>query len=223
MLRIAIYGATGMLGQAALREAVHASDVGEILCVGRRPTESDSPKVRSLVLPDLFDHSSITGQLKDLDACFFCLGTTAAGKSEERYHRITYELTMKVAELLQSQNPNLSFIYVSAQGADSSEQGRVMWARVRGKLENQLFGMSFRSVHALRPGYIQPMDGIKSRTPLYRIIYNIVGFTYPILKKLFPNSITSTHQMGKAMLNLARKHPAPQILHPVDINRSAEE
>lgn len=222
MLRILIYGATGMVGQGALREAVNASDVSEIACVGRRSVEHSSRKVRSLVLSDMFDHSSIAGELKDFDACFFCLGTTSFGKSEKEYSRITYELTMTVAEVLQPRNPNMTFVYVCARGADSTERGRIMWARVRGKLENSLFGKGFKSIHSMRPGYIQPLDGIKSRTTLYRVLYELIGFTFVVLKRLFPNYITSTREIGTAMLHLARHHSGPNILDPVDINWIAD-
>lgn len=222
MLRILIYGATGMVGQGVLREAVNTSDVSEIVCVGRRTVAHLSRKVRSLVLSDMFDHSSIAEQLKDFDACFFCLGTSSFGKSEEEYSRITYELTMTVAEVLQPRNPNMTFVYMCAKGADSTERGRIMWARVRGKLENRLFEKGFKSIHSMRPAYIQPMDGIKSRTTLYRVLYDVVGFSFPVLKRVFANSVTSTREIGKAMLNLARHHAGPKILDPVDINSIAD-
>jgi uncharacterized protein YbjT (DUF2867 family) len=221
MLKVLIYGATGMVGQGVLREAVNAADVSQIVCVGRHPVEHSSSKVSSLVLVDIFNHNSIAQQLAGFDACFFCLGTTSMGKTEQQYSHITYELTKTVADLLCAQNPNMVFVYVSAQGADSTEQGNVMWARVRGKLENYLFNLGFKQAYAFRPGYIQPMDGIKSKTLAYRILYNLFGFTYPLLKKLFPGSVTSTREIGLAMLNLARGSTAPSIVDPVDINRLA--
>lgn len=220
-MKILIYGATGMVGQGVLREAIHASDVNEILCVGRRPVESASAKVSNLIVGDLFDHDTIAPQITGFDACFFCIGTTSFGKPEFEYKRLTYDLALTIAKGLLPQNPELTFVYVSGQGADSTESGKIMWARVRGKLENSLFKLGFKSAHSLRPGYIQPLDGIKSKTALYRLPYAALGFAYPLLKKLFPNAICSTRTVGQAMLQLARVGSGPRILEAADINRLA--
>jgi hypothetical protein len=180
-------------------------------------------KIRSVILSDMFDQTRVALEVKDFDACFFCLGTTSLGKSEKEYSRITYDLAITAAKMLKQANPNMVFVYVCAKGADSTEEGRVMWARVRGRLENKLFGMGFKAAYSMRPGYIQPMDGIKSGTALYRTLYDFVGFSYPILKKIAPNSVTSTRAIGKAMLNLSRGSSSERILDPTDINRFAEE
>lgn len=222
-MRIVVYGASGMVGQGILREAVLAEDVTEIVCIGRSSVNNSDPKIRSVVLSDMFDQKGVAEEVKDFDACFFCLGTTSLGKSEEEYSRITYDLTLSAAKMLKEANPYMVFVYMCAKGADSTEKGRVMWARVRGRLENELFGMGFKAAYSMRPSYIQPMDGIKSRTVLYRTLYDIVGFSYPLLKKISPNSVTSTRDIGRAMLNLARGSGSERILDPTDINRIAEQ
>ena len=216
--KIIIYGATGMVGQGALLECVNDMSISDILCVGRRDFFHENAKVKNLVLPDMFDYSDLGDSLEGYDACFFCLGTTSLGKSEKEYAKITYDLTMDAAEHLQSLNPNMTFIYVSAAGADSSEKGRVMWARVRGRLENKLFKKGFKKAYSLRPSYIQPLDGIKSRTALYQALYSVVGFAFPLIKKIAPDGVTSTRCMGRAMINLLKKQPDIEILDPVHIN-----
>ncbi|WP_207902751.1 hypothetical protein [Reinekea marinisedimentorum] len=201
---------------------MNAEDVTQILCVGRSAVEHASPKVRSLVLADLFDHSVIADELVNFDACFYCLGVSSAGQAEEFYSRITYDLTLSIADVLEPRNPNMTFVYMCAQGSDPTGNSKVMWARVRGRLENSLFERSFKKVYSLRPGYIQPMDGIKSRTALYRVAYDVFGFIYPLLTRLIPDSVTSTRAIGKAMLNLARGYESPAALAPADINRLAK-
>lgn len=223
MLRVLIYGATGMIGQAVLREAVNAEDIGEVLCVARSPIEHASPKVRSLVVSDLFDHSAIADELVGFDACFYCVGVTSAGQTEESYTRITYDLTMSIADVLKPRNPDMTFVYMCAQGSDQTGNSAIMWARVRGRLENSLFDRGFKRVYSLRPGYIQPMDGIKSRTFWYRVIYDVFGFVYPLLTRIVPDSVTSTRAIGKTMVNLVRGYKSPRILAPADINRLADQ
>lgn len=220
-MKLIIYGASGMVGQGALLEAVQSADVSEIIVIGRRALEHSSSKVKSLVLENMHDHKPIADKLKGYDACFFSLGTTSMGKTEEEYSYVTYDLTWHVIETLLPRNPNMTFIYVSAAGADSSEKGCSMWARVRGRLENRLFSAGFKSAHSMRPSYIQPMDGIKSRTFMYRQLYNVVGALFPLAKKIAPNSLTTTRNIGQAMLTLARTHSGPPILDPEDINQFA--
>ena len=222
-LKVIIFGATGMVGQGALLEACKTPDLSEILCITRNKIQKTNPKIKNIVLKNLFDLNSIQDQLKGYDACFFCLGTSSLGKSEKQYKHISYDLTLKNAEILKAKNPNMTFIYVSAAGADSSEKGKVMWARVRGKIENKLFSLGFKSVHSMRPSYIQPFDGIKSRTTLYRILYNLVGFAFPLFQRITPNSVTSTRSIGKAMIYLARTHQGPKILGPKEINELAHK
>lgn len=216
-MNIILFGATGMVGQGVLRECVLAPDVKTALCIGRSPSRSGHLKVCDLVLHDLTDYAQVAGELSGFDECFFCLGVSSSGMNEADYSRITYSITMAAAETLAKLNPQMTFIYVSGQGTDSSERGRVMWARVKGKTENALLQLPFHA-YMLRPGVIEPLHGIESRTPLYRLFYKVLGWLLPAMKTLFPNSITTTEQIGRAMLQIARHGGAKKVLETKDIN-----
>jgi hypothetical protein len=172
------------------------------------------------VRADLFDLSGIGDEFAGYDACFFCLGVSSAGMSEERYRRVTYDLTLGVARILADRNPGSAFVYVSGQGTDSTEKGRAMWARVKGATENALLRLPLR-VYLFRPGYIQPLHGITSRTRWYRLMYVVTTPLYPVLKRLFPGQVTTTEQLGRAMVNLARDGGPSRVLAPRDINAAA--
>ena len=167
---------------------------------------------------DFFDFWSLTKDLTGYDACFFCLGVSSAGMSEQRYTRITYDITLAAAQTLVKLNPEMVFIYVSGMGTDSTEKGRTMWARVKGQTENALLQLPFKAAYMFRPGWIQPLHGITSRTPLYRAIYAVAGPLYPLLKAAFPNSVTTTEQIGRAMIHVAEHGAAKRILEVPDIN-----
>jgi uncharacterized protein YbjT (DUF2867 family) len=216
-MKVIIFGASGMVGQGLLRECLLDPGVERILVIGRSPTGQQSPKLEELSHPDLFDLSPIQSKLSGYDACFFCLGVSSGGMSEADYHRLTYELTTKVAQLLLAQSPGLVFLYVSGAGTDSSEQGRSMWARVKGKTENALLKMPFRDAYMLRPGYIQPMHGAVSKTPSYRVMYKIVGPLYPLWKVLAPGMVTDTERLARAMLRVARHGAPKKILESKDL------
>ena len=207
-MKVILFGATGMVGQGVLRECLADPDVDRVLVVGRNPCGADDPKIREIVREDLFEYADVETELTGYDACFFCLGVSAAGTSEDAYTKITYDLTMAVAETLARLNPEMTFIYVSGAGTDSTERGRAMWARVKGKTENDLLKLPFESAYMFRPAFIQPMHGIKSRTTLYRVLYAILGPLYPILAVLFPKYVTTTEQVGRAMLAVTKNgHP----------------
>jgi len=155
-----------------------------------------------------------------LDACFFCLGVSSAGLSEERYRQVTYDVTMAAATVLVERNPAMTFIYVSGVGTDSTERGRSMWARVKGRTENALLALPFQA-YMFRPGYIQPMHGVRSRTPWYRLAYAIGAPLYPVLKRLFPGGGTTTEQLGRAMIAVARKGAPKRVLDSRDITAAA--
>ncbi|HEX4773525.1 MAG TPA: epimerase [Bryobacteraceae bacterium] len=212
-----LFGATGMVGQGVLRECVHAADVKTVLCIGRSPSGSTHVKVTDLVLQDLTDYSQVSVDLSGFDACFFCLGVSSSGMKEAEYSRITYSITIAAAETLARVNPGMTFIYVSGQGTDSSERGRVMWARVKGKTENALLRLPFHA-YMLRPGVIEPLHGIQSRTKLYRVFYKVLRPALPLMKALFPNSVTTTEQIGRAMLEIARHGTDKKVLETRDIN-----
>lgn len=220
-MKVLIFGATGMVGQGVLRECLLDPEVSRVVTVGRAATGQKHPKLRELVARDLFDLSPLASQLEGFDACFFTLGTTAAGKSEAEYSRISYDLTLSIARALLPLNPEMTFIYVSGAGTDSSEHGRVMWARVKGRTENALLAFGFKGAYMFRPGLIVPMHGITSRTKLYRVLYRIMSPIVPLIRAAFPDSVTTTERVGRAMLAVARNGYKKQLLDPVDINQAA--
>jgi len=216
-MNVLILGATGMVGQGVMRECLLDGGVARVVTLGRRATGTAHPKVRELVHADLFHLAPIEQELAGLDACFYCLGATAAGKSEAEYARINHDMTLAVAETLARVDPDMTFIYVSGMGTDSTERGRAMWARVKGRTENALLRLPFRAAYMLRPGIILPMHGIKSRTTLYRLFYSLMTPLYPALRALFPRAITTTEQLGQVMLRLARSGYSKPVLESADI------
>ncbi|OAI57434.1 epimerase [Acidobacteria bacterium SCGC AG-212-P17] len=217
-MRVILFGATGMVGQGVLRECILAKDVDSILVLGRSSTGQQHPKLQEIVQSDLFDLSPIEARLSGFDACFFCLGVSAAGMSEQDYRRLTYDLTMSVAHTLVRLNLGMTFIYVSGAGTDSSERSRMMWARVKGKTENDLLKMPFRAAYMFRPGYIQPLHGIRTKTKWYGALYAVMGPLYPLWKRLLPNYVTTTECVGRAMLNAALLGAPKRFLENQDIN-----
>ncbi len=216
-MKVLIFGATGMVGQGLLRECLLASDVDLVVTIGRSATSQQDPKLREIVHPDLFDYSSRETELSDFDACFFCLGVSSFRMKEPDYTRITYALTMAAAETLTRLNPQMTFIYVSGVGTDSSEHGRTMWARVKGRTENSLLRLPFKAAFMFRPGFIEAGHGIRSRTTIYRLIYTLGRPVFPLLRWAFPNQVLTTEDIGRAMLNAVRRGYSKQVLEPPDI------
>jgi uncharacterized protein YbjT (DUF2867 family) len=216
-MNVLLFGATGMVGQGVLRECLFDPGVALVQTVGRTAVGTGPVKLRELVHGDLWNYSSVEAELSGFDACFFCLGVTSAGMKEADYERITYGITMAAAETLSRLNPQMTFVYVSGAGTDSSEQGRIMWARVKGKTENALMRLPFRAVYAFRPGVIVPMHGIRSRTRAYRIFYSLMMPLLPLLRMAFPNLILTTGQMGRAMLAAAGRGAPKKVLETADI------
>ena len=216
-MNVLILGATGMVGQGVMRECLLDDGVARVVTLGRHATGNAHPKVREIVHADLFHLQPIEQELTGLDACFYCLGATAAGKSEAEYARINYDMTLAVAETLARVDPDMTFEYVSGMGTDSTERGRTMWARVKGRTENALLRLPFRAAYMLRPGIILPMHGIKSKTTLYRVGYTLMTPLYPVLRALFPRAITSTEHLGRVMLRLARSGYSKPVLESADI------
>jgi len=220
-MKVILFGATGMVGLGVLRECLLAPDVEQVLAVGRSSTGQVHPKLRELGHDNFTNISAIESDLRGHDACFFCLGVSALGMSEEDYARITYDATLAVAEVLARSQPSPVFIYVSGTGTDSSEHGRTMWARVKGRTENALLKLPFKAAYMFRPGMIQPLHGIRSKTALYQTFYTLLGPLMPPLRALLPNQITTTEQVGKAMLEAVRRLPSQRVFENRDIRELA--
>ncbi|MGN9842761.1 NAD(P)H-binding protein [Nonomuraea sp. H19] len=214
-MNVIIFGATGMIGRGVLRECLLDDRVSAVLTVGRTPASTSHPKLREITHGDLLDLAEIEDELAGFDACFFCLGVSSAGMSEKDYRRITYDYTMSVAGTLARLNPGSTFVYVSGVGTDA--QGRAMWARVKGATENALLALPLQA-YMFRPGYIQPMHGVTSRTRLYRLAYMVTRPLYPVLRRLFPAAVTTTERIGQAMITVAERGAPKRILGPADIN-----
>ena len=216
-MNVVLFGATGMIGQGVLRECLLDPDVDRVLCIGRSTIGRQDPKLREIVHKNLLDYSPIEGQLSSYDACFFCLGVSSAGMTEAEYRRVTYDIAVAAAETLVRLNPNMTFIFVSGAGTDSSETSRTVWARVKGQTENALLRMPFRAAYMFRPGAIVPMHGIKSRTAVYRIAYALAGPILPWLERRWPDQFTTTEKLGRAMLKAAKQGAPKAVLETRDI------
>lgn len=221
-MKIIIFGASGMVGQGVLKECLLADDVKEVTVVGRKNLDIQNSKLKQVITADLHQ-TDYLNNIQNFDACFFCLGISASGLSEQQYHAVTYDLTIQIAKALETNPPNMTFIYVSGSGTDSSEQGKVMWARVKGKTENALLRMNFKAVYLFRPAIIQPLDGIQSKTKSYRLFYKIMNPILPLIKRLSPHSILTTSSIGVAMLNAVRSGYPTHILEVKDIAQLASK
>ncbi|QSQ26538.1 NAD-dependent epimerase/dehydratase family protein [Pyxidicoccus parkwayensis] len=217
-MKVILFGATGMVGQGVLRECLLAPDVEEVLAVGRRATGQQHEKLRELVHENLSDYSSVEDRLTGYDACFFCLGVSSAGMSEADYRRVTYDLALAAARTLVKLNPGMTFVFVSGSGTDSTGKSRSMWARVKGETENALLQLPFKAAYMFRPAYIHPMHGVTSRTRLYRAGYAVMGPLYPVLKALIPKYVTTSEQVGRAMLHVVRHGAPKRVLENADID-----
>jgi uncharacterized protein YbjT (DUF2867 family) len=216
-MKVLIFGATGMVGQGVLRECLLDPEVPLVVTVGRTATGVSNSKLRDIVHPDLWHYEAIERDLAGFDACFFCLGVSSTGMNEADYAKVTYGITLAAAEVLCRLNPRMTFIYVSGAGTDSSEHGRSMWARVKGRTENVLLRLPFAAAYMFRPGGIEPVHGAKSKTRAYRIFYAVAKPLLPLLRRAFPNYILTTEEIGLAMLAVARHGYAKRILETTDI------
>jgi uncharacterized protein YbjT (DUF2867 family) len=217
-MRVILFGATGMVGQGVLRECLADPGIERVLAIVRAPLEHKSEKIEEIVHRDFFDYSPLEAKLAGWDACFFCLGVSSAGMSEDDYRRVTYDLTLSVARTLASANPGMTFIYVTGAGTDSSERGRSMWARVKGETENALLRLPFKAAYMFRPAGIVPLHGITSKTRLYRIGYTLTRPFWPLLQAAFPRYVTDTERLGRAMLKVAKRGAPKPILETLDFN-----
>jgi len=217
MKSIILTGATGMIGKGVLLECLDHQEIDKVLVIGRNSIDMKHPKLKELIHEDFTDYIGVKDQLKGYDACFFCLGISAAGLKEEQYRKITYDYTISLAKTLKDLNPEMTFNYVSGQGTDSSETGRMMWARVKGKTENDLLHLGFKQAFMFRPGAIIPLRGIKSKTKSYQFMYDYFMWLLKGIKAISPDSIVNTTQIGLAMINTVLKGYHKSILTPKDI------
>jgi hypothetical protein len=208
-----ITGATGMVGEGVLHECLLSEDIESVLVINRRPCNVLHTKLKEIIHDDFYDFTKIKEQLKGCNACYFCLGVSSVGMNEEKYSKITYELTMALANALVSLNPDMVFCYVSGVGTDSTEKGRIMWGRVKGKTENHLMQMPFRGAYMFRPGFIQPTKGLKNTYKAYKVLSPL----FPVFNLLFPKYITTLKDIGLAMINAAKTGYDKKIMEVKDI------
>jgi uncharacterized protein YbjT (DUF2867 family) len=216
-IKAIITGATGMVGEGVLYMCLQHPDVASVLVINRKPSGVTHPKLKEVIHPDFFNFSAIEGQLMGYNACFFCLGVSSVGMGAEQYFQNTYTLTMQVAETLSRLNPDMSFCYISGAGTDSSEKGRVRWARVKGKTENDLLRLPFRQVFAFRPGFIKPIGGLARVHNFYKYI----GWLFPLGRALYPSGFCTMQELALAMIRVVKLGNEPKIIEGRDIIRLA--
>lgn len=220
MMNVLLFGATGMVGNGVLHECLADPRVTSVLAIGRSAAGVTHPKLQERRWTDFFDYAALAPELRAIDACFFCLGVSAAGMSEADYHRQTFDLTLAAARALAAAHPGAVFCYVSGEGTDSSERGRAMWARIKGRTENALLRLPL-AAYMFRPGFIRPRPGVRSKTVLYRAFYAILGPLYPVLRRLAPRHVTTAENVGRAMLAVAASGYGARVLENPDINAAA--
>ena len=218
-IRAIITGVTGMVGEGVMHECLNHADVEQVLVLGRKSCGFTHPKLKEVVHANLYDLSTVESQLGNYNACYFCLGTTSVGKDEAEYTKITYDLTLHVAQTLSKLNKDMTFCYVSGSGTDSSEKGRLKWARVKGKTENDLMKLPFKQVYNFRPGFMLPTKGLKNVLPAYKY----VNWMFPFLKLVMPKFISTLAQVGQAMIRVTLRGYEKKILEVPDIIAAAEK
>jgi hypothetical protein len=212
-IKAIITGTTGMVGEGVLHECLLHPDVESVLVLNRKPCSVKNEKIKEIIHKDFFELSSIEDQLAGYNACYFCAGVSSFGKKKEEYIRITYDLTINFAKVLLKLNPDMTFCYVSGSGTDSSEKGKIMWARVKGKTENDLMKLPFKAAYMFRPGYIQPTKGLKNTYKFYKVVAPF----YPMWKLIFPKYVTTLREIGLAMINVTLYGSKKNILECRDI------
>jgi uncharacterized protein YbjT (DUF2867 family) len=221
-MKVILFGATGMVGAGVLRQCLADDRVESVLAVGRNSSGVTHPKLEEIRHIDFFNYTAIQPRLTCRDAFFFCLGVSSAGMGEAKYRRLTFDLTIAAARAVVEVNPRLTFCYVSGKGTDSTERSSSMWARIKGATENALLRMPFKAAFMFRPGFIQPLDGIRSKTRLYQAFYTVTGPLYPMLRRLAPGLVTTTTAVGRAMIRAVAEGYSKPILETTDINALGE-
>ena len=222
-MKVIVTGATGMVGKGVLLECLDHPEVSEVLSIGRKSLGMNHPKLKELLHTDFSEFESVAEQLKGFDACYASMGVSAASMNEAQYTKMTYDFTMSLATELHKLNPEMTFIYVSGQGTDSTEKGRQMWARVKGKTENDIFKLGFKQAFAFRPGAIIPLRGILPSSKLYRALVNNLTWLIKAIKKMAPNAVVNTTQIGLAMINATKFGYEKQIIIPADMLKLADK
>lgn len=212
-IRAIITGATGMVGEGVLNECLQHPQVEKVLVINRKPCGVTHPKLKEIIHADFYDISPIQPQLSGYNACYFCLGVSSVGMKEPEYYKLTYTLTLHVAGILSKLNPDMTFCYVSGAGTDSSENGRSMWARVKGKTENDLMKLPFKKVFAFRPGFMHPTQGLKNTSPYYKY----VSWLYPAGRAAFPHFFCTLQELGLAMINAVYQQNNRGVIDGKDI------
>jgi uncharacterized protein YbjT (DUF2867 family) len=212
-IRAIVTGATGMVGEGVLHECLQHPQVEAVLVINRKPCGVTHPKLKEIIHPDFFDLSAIEGQLSGYNACYFCLGVSSIGMKEPEYYKLTYTLTLNVAQTLCKLNPDMTFCYVSGRGTDSTEKGRSMWGRVKGKTENDLMKLPFKQVFAFRPGYMHPTKGLKNVLPTYKYM----SWLYPFFRVVMPQFVSTLAALGLAMINVTLYGYEKKVLEVMDI------
>lgn len=207
-----------MVGAGALLECLDDPGVSGVLSVGRTDSGVRHAKLEHVAHQDFSDFSALTPRFASCDACFFCLGISAVGLDEATYTRITYDYTLAAARAFLAASPNGTFCYISGAGTDGSERGRAMWARVKGRTENALLALPFRQAFMLRPGFIQPVRGVRSKTGWYQAVYSVTRPIAPIIRRMFPGVATDTATLGRALIALARNGNARRVVESREIN-----
>jgi uncharacterized protein YbjT (DUF2867 family) len=218
-MKVIITGATGMIGKGVLLECLDHPQVEKVLTIGRTSQNIKHSRLTELIHDDFLDFSTIKNQLSGYDACFLCMGVSAGGMKEEQYRLLTYDYTLSIASTLQELNPEMICTYVSGEGTDSSEKGRAMWARVKGKTENDLLALGFKQSYMFRPGGIIPLRGIKSKTKSYQFMYEYYLWLVKLIKFIVPNAVVNTTQIGLAMIEVDKNGYDKKIIRPADILR----
>lgn len=216
-MKVIVTGATGMVGKGVLLECLDHKDITEVLSIGRRSLGIQHPKLKELIHKDFSEFTSVKENLKGYDACYHCMGVSAAGMNEEQYTLMTYNYSLALANTVLEMNPNITFTYVSGQGTDSSEKGRSMWARVKGKTENNILKLGFKQAYMYRPGGIIPLRGIEPSSKLYKRLIKALGWLLFLMKKMTPNSIVNTTEIGLSMIHITQRGYDQKIINPKDI------
>jgi uncharacterized protein YbjT (DUF2867 family) len=220
-VNVVLFGATGMVGAGALAECLADHRVQSVVAPTRSPLNRTHPKLREVRRDDFFHYNDCRAEFAACDACFFCLGVSSIGMDERTYTRLTYDLTLAAAHALVAANSRMTFCYVSGVGTDSTERGSRMWARVKGRTENALLALPFKAAFMFRPGYIQPVGGVRSRTGWVQAVYAVAAPFYPVVRRLMPGAATTTANLGRALIRVAAAGYSTPVLYSADMNRLA--